>query len=117
MEIKLEGKGIVKILPELCEYLREWYLVDEGDLLHETRKYVDENWFYDKLKDNEEGICILACLYNDDLIEVPESLRPEIKKWEDAFKAETSGYGMDTFIYMEEVFMQKATNEPNLHWW
>ena len=115
MEFEIKGKGTIKVLPELYKYLREWYLVEPDDFTHENRKYVDENWFYEKLKNNEEGIYRFASIFN--YIEIPDNLKPAVKKYSDEYDKETEGCGMDTLIYMEEVFMQKATGEENLHWW
>lgn len=115
MEFEIKGKGIIKVLPELYPHLREWYLVEPGDFAHKNRKYVDENWFYEKLKNNEEGIYRFASILN--YIEIPDNLKPEVQKYLDEFNKETDPYGFDTFVYMEEVFMQKATGEKNLHWW
>lgn len=113
MEFVIEGKGTVKI-PE-DDFLAEWYLSAKDDIRNEKREYVNAEWFYNKLKDNEEGIYQFCSQldYETD----SDEIKANIEKYEELYDKALGNAGMDTAVYLLEVFMQEATKEKNLHWW
>lgn len=113
IEFNIANKG--KIIMEEDAFLSEWYLLDPGDVSRKNPHHVNAEWFYERLKDNEEGIyrfCSQIKCKTDS-----EILDKEIKKYEDMFEEDLGDGGMDTWIYLLEKYIQEACNEPNLHWW
>ena len=89
----------------------DWYLEDENN----KREYLSSDWFYNKLNNDLEGVCIIAAIfYHDCNFKSGQDLIAKYKKEIDDFVGDC---GFDTFVYAMEKFAQKATKYDNLHWW
>ena len=107
----IPGKGKITI----CSNCNEWYLSPKGDYTQRKRTYLDNNWFYEKLKDNLFGICRFASIFKYECdFRLGNIL---IEKYNMEFIDCTGNCGMDTDIYYMEVFAQIATGCNELHWW
>lgn len=92
----------------------EWYL--ETDVDNKIKKeYLSPEWFYDKLNNNLDSICMFAAIftYNCNFKDGQDL----IAKYEQEMDDFIGDGNMDTCIYAMEVFAQRATNCNNLHWW
>ena len=109
LEFIIEGKGKITI-PDIGSWLENWFLLKEDD----SHEHVNAEWFYNKLKDNEEGIyqfCSQVVGWQTDSDEIKAS----IKKYEDKCDAEIEGCGFDTVVCVTQDYMQEATKTQNLY--
>ena len=88
----------------------QWYLV-EG----KQRTFLNDQWFYERLHNNYEGICMAASVL-DSQCDFEEG-QQRIKDYEDKYDECVGNCGQDVVIMFFEMFLQKATGTPNLHWW
>ena len=88
----------------------DWYLENEI----EKREYLSNEWFYNKLNNDLESVCILAAIFDHECnFKDGQELIAKYEKEIDDFIGDC---GFDTCVYAMEVFAQKATKCDNLHW-
>lgn len=106
----LGNKGTIKVTTtnKSGDFLSEWYLQDKSN-------HVSADWFYNKLKNNEEGIYQFASVF--DYETDSEEIKNKVEQYEKRLDEETDNCGFDAVVYMIEVFVQEATGEPEIHWW
>lgn len=114
LEFTLKDGSIVII--DADDFLEECYIAKESYSL-ENRQYLNKNWFYEKLKDNDDGICRLASLLEYKIINVTKETKDKIEAYKKEFEELVKPYGFDTHVYYLEEYLAMAVNERNLHWW